>query len=160
MRWKIRGADRDTGDDYQGEFEADSRAEAERQARAINVLVESVTVMADVDPKLVAYASYKPLPATPRVYMPEYTAIVVGSIVLRVCAFVGYIGAVVLLALAVARYQDATGGMSIHADGFVSMELAVSFATSLYIAGASTITLMLAYLAMAIRDIARNSFHH
>lgn len=156
MRWTVEGADAQTGQDRTIQVEAKSREDAEREARARGVLPSATykeTADAGAMPTLnyIGRAAHESAPpgtqvglAPPRGKAPDYTGIVVGAAVLRITGAMAAIAGIVLCAMTL---NEISGGG-------LGTALPVGFAWII----SGLVTFMLGSLALAVRDIARNSF--
>lgn len=91
-------------------------------------------------------------PAHLRVYAPNYSGILAGSLVLFVIAGLGFISASVLALTAVAVLAKSEPGAVVRQVAFVELGVAV------LVAGYAALLAMVGSVARAIRHIAQNSF--
>jgi hypothetical protein len=146
MRWYVKALDRRTGQDASCHIEAPDERAAREKAYERGIVIESIFV--DDVPEKPVRVSYAP-PSGP--YLPEYTGIVIGAIILRALAAIS-----VILGFAVGAWNIRE---SIGATPAIARALLMSGVLYMvYSLAAGGILYMLAHVALAIRDMARNSF--
>jgi hypothetical protein len=163
MRWDVEGADTTTGKDVRLTVEAVTREEAERLARYNGILVAAITRPAAAPP--IDYQP-PPQPIATALAPPEYPDLVFAARWLRRLSYTAaafgviYSGAAVLVVL-LALLQRPLGGMLDMLFGLLlgspPSVLAIALSALACFITAAVLRL-LAGLAVARRDLARNSF--
>ncbi len=163
MQYVIVGADRETGEECRTIIEAGGKAEADQKARALGWLIESVTLdptgRAAAEQAAAALDYMTPDPKRVRAVpsdaaAPNYDELEAGAFTLRVCGILVYwLGILVIIVSA---------GLSFVAIGQVGGIGLFYFFGGLFwgammIIGGILLK-MLAALALAHRDLVRNSF--
>lgn len=165
-QWNVEGADPKTGDERLIQVAAETKEEAERKARKQGLLVSAVyksTVQTSADAldDMVASASSRsaPPPITPttqqpalsyraaQAALPDYLGLRIGAVALRVCAVLYYIGAVLILLLAILSRADEPREVR-----------ALQAGSALAAASVGAVFHAISAACDAMRDMARNSF--
>ena len=162
MRWEVQGADAATGKETTITLEAVTAEEAEKQARYNGMLVSHVRKAAPKPSPKLDYAA--PTPAPRPGVVPEYAAIVSGarltSFFARVVALFGAVAfGVAILAVAIAVYQSLGGNLDTSEK---TLAVTITAGCVFYGLGCFVVAVFLsmhASLALAVRDMARNSFN-
>jgi hypothetical protein len=167
MRWQVDGAEAATGKETSLTIEALTAAEAEQQARYNGILVSRVERTDKPAPGLTyapAHGFDKPVaPAAPEA--PEYRAIQNGAWFLRLFGGIAHATGVVVAGLGVvaavriivvARRDGGPVGPDSYRMAAALAGLGALWAFMYFAAG--SVLKMLAAVAEAVRDIARNSF--
>lgn len=164
MKWIIDGADESSGQEQHLTLEARDRDEAERLARYRGVLVSSI--QADIAPPLEyqrTAASRAPEAPSAHSDLPSYPQILVGVWMLRWLAW-GVVGLAALcmlgagLVLALPLLQGRTKYMSWLDWLTVATNAVAPAAYGLFFLIVAVFLRLAGGLAIAFRDIARNSF--
>jgi hypothetical protein len=159
MQWRVDGAERQTGSDRTVIVEAENGLDATAQAEAMSLLVSSCRkatsrdVLDFLSPGFTDDAPARSI--APKTYVPPYKEIQTGADSLR---------AIAIIALAVGALQF-VGGVVAMSFLFQSKEPAAGFvvaagvlcSAALWVVVA-TVLRMFGSLALAVRDIARNSY--
>jgi hypothetical protein len=138
MKWEVKGADRETGEDQVVVVTALNQDEAERAASRKGLLIEYATPLVGRQ-KLLAFQP------------PKYSAIIAGAMLLRISAVVCALVAALLIAIAIYGIRNQSG----PATNFMAANLFLGAAGMCI---SAVFLFMYAELARAIRDIAQNSF--
>jgi hypothetical protein len=153
MLWKITGTI--DGNPKSATVEADSEELARKAAARSRMVVKSIgpghtTIPGgEVSPSLASGIPEVPLSVPAPRLAPDYNGIVIGAGILRILAFVSFASALCVLIIVFA------GGLSGRNDGEVAMILGAGMLGPI-ITGATL--WLLASVATAVRDIARNSY--
>lgn len=157
MQWTVEGADEATGTERSITVDAVNETEAAAVARARGLFVSRVSRAESAELHAVAYAARSSATArsTYREPVPAYTSIRGGSFVLNVVGLLYLLAGLLASVVAVYTFIAPSHGADSEVD---HTEGAILLASGLGAIGAGLVLLMLGSIALAIRDIARNSF--
>lgn len=160
MQWQIIGAHRETGEEKTIVLEAADRATAERRAGRRGLLIEKVlpvatlveTETSPLTSPVISYQSPTQEPPAPSAVIepPKYVWIVGGSHILGIEAAICLVVAIIGGITAVVAWMNSGSNGS-----YIAVPATVVFLVGLI---TGTLLLMCAELALAVRDMARNSF--
>lgn len=172
MRWNVEGADAKTGEQHVYSVEANSAHEAEARARTKGLLVTAVhrsmlqndgDVLNDAVARSIKKATIAGPPLIPETLRaspaaaPEYREIVKGSI-LNIYAWILQLIGMVCIGLAAAVPIVVLLRPDLRKEINLPTTIIFLVLTGLIYLAGGVLTKMYASLALAIRDIARNSF--
>lgn len=160
MQWQITGAHRQTGDETTIVIDAEDQAQAERRAARRGILIESIQRLetqieveaANQEDESPAMFEYQPPPARHEApaAAPQYSWIRTGARIIVIEGVLCMLAAVIAALVAVSAW--ASGDMMARPVAFIATIVFLAFLVI------GTFLLMWAQLALAVRDIARNSF--
>ena len=169
--WIVEGASRETGEDVKISVEAETQGEAAKKVRLGGVLVSSIQKDEPVDDLAEAVAAIGGMDAPPTLQqrmrgtvnrIPEYADILSGSHLLRFFAGVLMLLGIISLLVGVVGFAvgiiKSNNGSDDTAMGTGMTLLISGVASGIPCLVGSVALRMYASLAIAMRDIARNSF--